>query len=172
MHTSWLLLPLPLPLQMGDIQGQVAVADINGDGVLEVVAADQRGSVAAFDPLGREVWERHLGSGISTVSGGWVGGGRWLVGGDWLFGPVCVCTGAVAVGRVTGCLVLGVPERCKARDAVDGDWRFWLRVWAGPPFGSGCVQGVCTGSVPVRWAARGGGPTHLPTATLSRPRGA
>eukprot|EP00887_Chlorella_sp_A99_P003269 scaffold9.g3269.t1 len=54
------------PLQMGDIQGQVAVADINGDGLLEVVAADERGSVAAFSPGGKEVWERHLASAISS----------------------------------------------------------------------------------------------------------
>lgn len=55
------------PLQLGDIQGQVAVADIDGDGVLEIVAADLRGSVAAFRPNGQEVWERHLGSAISAA---------------------------------------------------------------------------------------------------------
>jgi len=54
------------PIQMGDIQGQVAVADINGDGVVEIVAADARGNVAAFNPNGKELWERHLGSKITA----------------------------------------------------------------------------------------------------------
>jgi outer membrane protein assembly factor BamB len=52
---------------MGDIQGQIAVADINGDGLLEVVATDARGNVAAFTGSGREVWERHVGSQISSA---------------------------------------------------------------------------------------------------------
>ena len=48
------------PIQMAEIQGQPAVADINGDGEVEVVAADVHGNVAAFNWRGREVWERHL----------------------------------------------------------------------------------------------------------------
>ena len=50
------------PKQMGEIQAQVAVADLDGDGYQELVAADTRGSVAAFRPDGEELWERHLAS--------------------------------------------------------------------------------------------------------------
>ena len=54
------------PLQMGDIQGQVAVADLNGDGSLEIVAADSRGNVAAFTGGAKEIWERHLNSQVGA----------------------------------------------------------------------------------------------------------
>ncbi|KAL0053870.1 hypothetical protein WJX82_000436 [Trebouxia sp. C0006] len=50
------------PLQMGDIQAQVAVGDINGDGFVEVVAADANGNVAAFNAKAEELWERHVAS--------------------------------------------------------------------------------------------------------------
>ena len=50
------------PKQMGEIQGQVAVADVDGDGEPELVAADTRGSVAAFRFSGEEAWETHLAS--------------------------------------------------------------------------------------------------------------
>jgi hypothetical protein len=56
------------PIQMGEIQGQVVAADINGDGYLEIVAVDTRGNVAAFDWRGRELWERHVASMISQAS--------------------------------------------------------------------------------------------------------
>lgn len=56
------------PLQMGEIQAQVAVADLRGDGSLALVAADARGNVAAFDAEANELWERHLGTLISQVS--------------------------------------------------------------------------------------------------------
>lgn len=55
------------PLQMGAVQAQVAVADINGDGLLELVAADTRGNVAAFSADGTELWERHVKSLIAQV---------------------------------------------------------------------------------------------------------
>lgn len=55
------------PLQMGEIQAQVAVADLRGDGSLVVVAADARGNVAAFDPDAQELWERHLGTLVAQV---------------------------------------------------------------------------------------------------------
>lgn len=55
------------PLQMGEVQAQVAAADINGDGALEVVAADTRGNVAALAADGRELWERHLKSTITQA---------------------------------------------------------------------------------------------------------
>ena len=56
------------PLQMGDIQGQVAVSDVNGDSALELVAADLRGNVAAFTIDGTEIWERHVASQVTQVS--------------------------------------------------------------------------------------------------------
>jgi hypothetical protein len=56
------------PLQMGEVQAQTAVGDINGDGVLEVVAVDSRGNVAALSPDGTELWERHIKSSITQVS--------------------------------------------------------------------------------------------------------
>ena len=55
------------PLQMGEIQAQVAVADIRGGGELAVVAVDARGNVAAFDADANELWERHLGTLIAQV---------------------------------------------------------------------------------------------------------
>ena len=58
------------PLQMGEVQAQVAVGDINGDGALEVVAVDMRGNVAALAPDGTELWERHIRSAISQVGSG------------------------------------------------------------------------------------------------------
>ena len=53
------------PKQMGEIQGQVAVADLTGNGFLDIIAADTRGSVAVFDVNGKEIWETHLASLIS-----------------------------------------------------------------------------------------------------------
>ena len=55
------------PLQMGEIQAQPVVVDLNNDGWLEVVVADVRGNVAAFDRLGRELWERHLASMVTQA---------------------------------------------------------------------------------------------------------
>ncbi|KAG1675745.1 hypothetical protein FOA52_012401 [Chlamydomonas sp. UWO 241] len=53
------------PIQMGEIQGQALVADIDNDGEPEIVAADTRGNVAAFRKNGAEVWARHVHSLIS-----------------------------------------------------------------------------------------------------------
>jgi len=66
---------LPLALHCTALQAQVAVADVNNDGRLELVAADSRGNLAAFTADGKEVWERHLQSQIHQV-----GGMRWCVG--------------------------------------------------------------------------------------------
>lgn len=55
------------PLQMGEIQAQVAVADLAGDGRLAIVAVDARGNVAALDADGKELWERHLASLLPQV---------------------------------------------------------------------------------------------------------
>ena len=49
------------------VQAQVAVADLNNDGKLEMVASDSRGNLAAFDADGKEVWERHLQSHVHQV---------------------------------------------------------------------------------------------------------
>lgn len=49
------------------LQGQVAVADVNNDGAVELVVGDARGNIAAFDQRGKEVWERHVGSQINQV---------------------------------------------------------------------------------------------------------
>lgn len=54
------------PIQMGDIQGHIAVADIDQDGKLEIVATDTRGSIAAFRGDSTEVWELHIGSAFSA----------------------------------------------------------------------------------------------------------
>ncbi|KAI8106939.1 hypothetical protein M9434_001589 [Picochlorum sp. BPE23] len=54
------------PIQMGDIQGHVAVADIDQDGKLEIIATDTRGSIAAFRGDGTEVWESHVGSAFTA----------------------------------------------------------------------------------------------------------
>jgi len=53
------------PIQMGEVQGQVVVADVNDDGYPEIVACDIRGNVGVFNWRGKEVWERHLRSLIS-----------------------------------------------------------------------------------------------------------
>lgn len=52
---------------MGEIQGQALVIDINNDGKLEVVAADTRGNVAAFNTHGEELWARHVRSLVAQV---------------------------------------------------------------------------------------------------------
>eukprot|EP00892_Ulva_mutabilis_P001015 jgi/Ulvmu1/10914/UM007_0091.1 len=48
------------PVQMGEVQTQVAVADADGDGWLELYAADLRGSIAAFDCNGTLLWDVHM----------------------------------------------------------------------------------------------------------------
>lgn len=55
------------PLQMGEVLAQVAVADINADGALELVAADVRGNVVALSADGTELWERHVPSLVGQV---------------------------------------------------------------------------------------------------------
>ena len=53
---------------MGNIEAQPVVADVNHDGLLEVLAVDKRGSVAVFTINGQELWERHVKSSIVAVS--------------------------------------------------------------------------------------------------------
>ena len=67
------------PKQMGEIQGQVAALDLDGSGEMALVAADTRGSVAAFSGrTGEELWERHLASLVANgvVAGDVDGDGR------------------------------------------------------------------------------------------------
>lgn len=45
----------------------MAVADVNNDGKLELVAGDARGNLATFTADGKEVWETHLESQIHNV---------------------------------------------------------------------------------------------------------
>jgi outer membrane protein assembly factor BamB len=56
------------PRQMGDIQAQVAVADVNGDGYLELLALDSRGSAAMFNATGTLLWDQHVSSPLSQVA--------------------------------------------------------------------------------------------------------
>ncbi|KAL3137120.1 hypothetical protein ABBQ32_006695 [Trebouxia sp. C0010 RCD-2024] len=56
------------PLQMGEVQAQVGVGDVNSDGYLELVAADARGNVAAFSWKAEELWERHVASLVSQAA--------------------------------------------------------------------------------------------------------
>jgi hypothetical protein len=53
------------PVTMAEVQGQVAVGDVNDDGQLELVATDNRYNVAVFNWKGKEVWERRI-SGFSA----------------------------------------------------------------------------------------------------------
>ena len=53
------------PVTMAEIQGQVAVGDVNDDGQLELVATDNRFNVAVFNWRGKEVWEKRI-SGFSA----------------------------------------------------------------------------------------------------------
>jgi len=84
------------PIVMGEIQAPIAVADVNSDGRLEMVALDARGNVLVFDSRGREIWHKvisgfaaqhatigdvdgdgHLDVVVATVSGHvWVMDGR------------------------------------------------------------------------------------------------
>lgn len=80
------------PLQMGEVQAQVAAADVDGDGMLEIVAGDVRGTLAAFTRDGTELWERHVASSITQVGHGVCVHAR---------ARVCACVGC-AWGNVHG----------------------------------------------------------------------
>jgi len=56
------------PVQMGEIQGQPLVADFNGDGFMEIFAADTRGNIALFNYKGNELWEHHVGSLVAQMA--------------------------------------------------------------------------------------------------------
>ncbi|KAK7349966.1 hypothetical protein VNO77_07911 [Canavalia gladiata] len=48
------------PLEMAEIQGAVAAADVNDDGKIELVTTDTHGNVAVWTPKGELIWEQHL----------------------------------------------------------------------------------------------------------------
>eukprot|EP00298_Acanthocystis_sp_HF-20_P002965 c13345_g1_i2.p1 GENE.c13345_g1_i2~~c13345_g1_i2.p1 ORF type:complete len:744 (+),score=304.65 c13345_g1_i2:35-2233(+) len=48
------------PVEMAEIQGQVAVSDVNSDGKLEILACDANYNIAVFDCDGNEIWEKQL----------------------------------------------------------------------------------------------------------------
>ena len=54
------LFPAGFPLVMSEIQAQVTVADVNADGVLEMIAVDNKGNVMCFSKSGKEVWETQV----------------------------------------------------------------------------------------------------------------
>jgi hypothetical protein len=49
------------------MQAQVAAADVDGDGWLEVFAVDTRGSIACFDVNGTLRWDSHVRSTMSQA---------------------------------------------------------------------------------------------------------
>lgn len=53
------------PVKMHEVQAQVVAADLNGDGILELVAVDMVGSIAAWSASGSLQWQVHL-SGLSV----------------------------------------------------------------------------------------------------------
>lgn len=52
---------------MGTVQAQVAAADVDGDGWLEVFAVDTRGSIAMFSSNGTLQWDAHLRATVSQA---------------------------------------------------------------------------------------------------------
>lgn len=48
------------PMQFGKIESQVAVADVTGDGALEIIVADMLGNVVLVTPEGETVWDAKL----------------------------------------------------------------------------------------------------------------
>lgn len=55
------------PVHMAPILGGVLAEDVNGDGNVDLCAADIRGSVACFHGDGRELWEKHVAGAISDT---------------------------------------------------------------------------------------------------------
>ena len=53
------------PKFMAEIQGQVSVADINGDGHLDMCAVDFKSNIACFDKDGEDIWDRQI-SGVAA----------------------------------------------------------------------------------------------------------
>ncbi|KAK9815165.1 hypothetical protein WJX73_009335 [Symbiochloris irregularis] len=99
------------PVQMGEIQAQVAVADVNNDGFLEVAVGDTKGTLAVFTHKGEELWERHVASAITqAASFGDINADGAL---ELVF---ATASGAVyAVSAATGKDIAGFPFRTRGR---------------------------------------------------------
>lgn len=124
------------PLQMGDIQAQVAVGDINGDGQLELIGADARGNVAAFTAKAEELWERHVGSLVSQVSAASLLWQQACFGMD----DVCLYIRGMICASSSNCALrmqqrAHVPPKvlCDSRICVLLDWRPAVKNLAGMP---------------------------------------
>ena len=50
---------------MAEIQGQVAVADVDGDGHLDMCAVDFKSNIACFTRDGEDLWDRQI-SGVAA----------------------------------------------------------------------------------------------------------
>ena len=60
--------PLPgWPRQMGQVAAQVATADVDADGYLELLAADTHGNVALFNRSGEVIWDMHVRSPVAQA---------------------------------------------------------------------------------------------------------
>lgn len=57
------------PVVLHEVQAQIVVEDVNGDGRLELIVADSKGNVVAIDDAGKEVWHtRCSGAASQAVS--------------------------------------------------------------------------------------------------------
>ena len=52
------------PVQMSSIVGSCVADDVDGDGLIEVCAADLKGTVACFSQTGQLKWETHVAGGV------------------------------------------------------------------------------------------------------------
>lgn len=115
--------PMPgWPVQMGEVQAQVAVADVDGDGFLELFAADVRGSIAAFDCNGTLLWDAHMRTPITQAPAlGDVNGDGRL---DAVFGSgageVFALDAATGTVRLAACCLLFVTAACTPWLRADG----------------------------------------------------
>eukprot|EP00003_Mantamonas_plastica_P018579 TRINITY_DN3036_c0_g1_i5.p1 TRINITY_DN3036_c0_g1~~TRINITY_DN3036_c0_g1_i5.p1 ORF type:complete len:586 (+),score=200.78 TRINITY_DN3036_c0_g1_i5:900-2657(+) len=57
-HTGKLL--RNFPVEMDEIQGQLSVGDVNGDGKLDILAVDNNANMVVWDANGLETWETRL----------------------------------------------------------------------------------------------------------------
>ncbi len=48
------------PISMGEIEGHIAAEDLNGDGLLEMIAIDFNSNVMVFDAHGKELWSARV----------------------------------------------------------------------------------------------------------------
>ncbi|KAJ3442589.1 protein defective in exine formation [Anaeramoeba flamelloides] len=48
------------PIEMGEIQAQIACVDLTGDGNLEIIATSVISNIRVFDNLGKELWSKEI----------------------------------------------------------------------------------------------------------------